>query len=348
MVGIEKMKVMHSSTQRISNLDVLRAFAAVAVCLVHFDRKPLYGDSFFSTVSQYGQYGVDVFFVISGFVIPLSLWKANFTIGKIFVFLRSRFFRLYPAYFAAVALTVGLWYLSFAMPGFRGNIFPEVTWTRLLSNLTLTCGFTGEAWYAFVSWTLALEAQYYILLAVCFPFFTSGAKAMRLGMIFFWIGVPLIFPTGPTVFNWTALFSMGILLFLRDEKLVSEKFFWFSATLALFVQFAVRGAPSALAGFATLLAILFLPQIKFKPLVWVGTISYSLYLLHAPVGGRVMNLLERYPEFPGIRFFAVPLALGAALLGSYFFYSLIEKPCHDFARSLKFREAGGCHAKAKP
>jgi peptidoglycan/LPS O-acetylase OafA/YrhL len=339
MVGIEKMIGMHSSTQRISNLDVLRAFAAVAVCLVHFDRKPLYGDSFFSTVSQYGQYGVDIFFVISGFVIPLSLSRGHFSIGKMGIFLRSRFFRLYPAYLAAVILTVGFWYLSFAIPGFRGSILPEITLARVVSNLTLACNFTGEEWYAFVSWTLALEAQFYVLLAFCFPAFVSRSQAFRVGMILLWILLPILFKTGPTVFTWTSLFAVGILGFLLDEKLVSIKSFWMFFAMAFLVQCSVRGIESAVAGALTLMAILFLPQINSRPLIWVGSVSYSLYLLHAPIGGRVMNVLERYPEFPGIRIFAVPLALAAALLGSAIFFQIIEKPSHDFARRLKSRPA---------
>jgi hypothetical protein len=39
-----------------------------------------------------------------------------------------------------------------------------------------------------------------------------------------------------------------------------------------------------------------------------------LYLLHVPIGGRVMSFLERYPELPGIRIFAIPIALGVALV----------------------------------
>jgi peptidoglycan/LPS O-acetylase OafA/YrhL len=61
--------------QRITNLDILRAIAALMVCLVHFLRKPLYEGTIIWDIFQYGKHGVDIFFVISGFVIPLSLGR---------------------------------------------------------------------------------------------------------------------------------------------------------------------------------------------------------------------------------------------------------------------------------
>jgi peptidoglycan/LPS O-acetylase OafA/YrhL len=45
-----------------------------------------------------------------------------------------------------------------------------------------------------------------------------------------------------------------------------------------------------------------------------------------------MNFLERYPEFPGMKILAIPIALGAALAASAVFYRFIELPSHEFAR----------------
>ena len=320
------------SAGRISNLDVLRAVAAVAVCLVHFDRKPLFEGTFFHEWSEFGKYGVDIFFVISGFVIPLSLWKRKFQFGNFIIFLQARFFRLYPTYLAALVLTVGLWYLSFVVPGFRGTILPELTLSRILSNLTLTCGFTGEEWYAFVTWTLAVEAQFYVFLALCFPLLAGKSLPLRIGAATLWIVLPLFIRSGPTVFPWTALFAFGILEFMRQEQLLPRGIFIVLVLSAICIQLFVRDVAGVVAAVSTLLAIMFMPEIKWKPFIWIGTVSYSLYLLHAPIGGRVMNFLERYPEFPGMKILAIPIALGAALAASAVFYRFIELPSHEFAR----------------
>jgi peptidoglycan/LPS O-acetylase OafA/YrhL len=79
---------------RLGNLDVLRALAAIAVCFHHFKRDSITSIGVLSSVSSYGYLGVDVFFVISGFVIPLMLLKMKFTFGDSGSFLLSRFLRL--------------------------------------------------------------------------------------------------------------------------------------------------------------------------------------------------------------------------------------------------------------
>ena len=96
----------------------------------------------------------------------------------------------------------------------------------------------------------------------------------------------------------------------------------------------VRGAASAVVGLVATIAILFLPKLDWKPLVWVGTISYSLYLLHVPIGGRVLNSLERFSHFELVKILAVPAALAASLLAAWLFFLLIEKPSHEAASKI--------------
>ena len=95
-----------------------------------------------------------------------------------------------------------------------------------------------------------------------------------------------------------------------------------------------EGAASAIVGLATTMAILFLPKLDWKPLVWVGTVSYSLYLLHVPIGGRVLNVLERFSHFELVKILAVPAALATSLLAAWLFFLLIEKPSHEAARKI--------------
>ena len=90
--------------------------------------------------------------------------------------------------------------------------------------------------------------------------------------------------------------------------------------LACWIMWEVRGAASAIMGLATTMAILFLPKIDWKPLVWVGTVSYSLYLLHVPIGGRVLNVLERFSHFELVKILAVPAALATSLLAAWLFF----------------------------
>jgi peptidoglycan/LPS O-acetylase OafA/YrhL len=323
--------------ERLSNLDVFRAVAALAVCFHHFNRETLTGGTIFSRVAEYGNFGVDIFFVISGYVIPLALLRRNFRIGESAIFLKARFLRLYPAYLVAALLTVGLWYGSTLLPGFRGEGGPHITVANALANLTLTCDFFRQDWFGVVFWTLAIEAQYYVLVAVCFGALFSVSRAgdaARFAVLAAWLLPPLYFQGGATVFGWTALFAMGILALQWQRGMIGSNALIAGLIAAAAVQFEARGVVSAVLGLGTALGILFLPNLNLKRLAWVGGISYSLYLLHVPVGGRVMNLLERYADSQAVRALSVPLALAASVVAAWLFFRLVEKPSHEAAQRL--------------
>ncbi len=322
---------------RLSNIDILRAIAALAVCFHHFNRESLTGRTLYAECSHYGNYGVDIFFVLSGYVIPLSLLKSGFTLSRFPIFLKARFFRLYPAYILAAVLTIGLWYASSWIPGFRGAMPPALTVLQIFANITLTCDLLHQSWFGVVFWTLAIEAQYYVLVALSFGMLFSPQgrqQLLRYGTLFAWLLMPLIFRQGPTIFGWTAIFAMGFLAILWQGRFLRNWEFFLGMVIACWVMWEVRGAASAVVGLVTTIAILFLPKLDWKPLVWVGTISYSLYLLHVPIGGRVLNVLERFSHFELVKILAVPAALATSLLVAWLFFFLIEKPSHEAARKI--------------
>jgi peptidoglycan/LPS O-acetylase OafA/YrhL len=331
----DKFILKNDLQDRFSNLDILRGLAALAVCLFHFDRDSLFNGTFYSEIARFGYLGVDVFFVISGFVIPLSLAKAGFTLQGIWAFWMARFLRLYPAYFATALLAVGLWYLSMMIPGFRGTAQPDLGFEKVFANLTMTCDFLHQGWYVVVAWTLAIEAQYYVLVALTFPLLTNTKHLFRIFTILFWLGMPLAVGVGPTVFTWAALFGMGLLIFLHERKLLSEREFWIFLLIAVVVQFQVKDFFGALVGLSTVLAIRFIPQISCHWLIWIGSISYSFYLLHPLIGGRVMNFCERFPNSIVVQIIAVPLALFVSIIAAYLFFRAIELPSHQLSRALR-------------
>jgi peptidoglycan/LPS O-acetylase OafA/YrhL len=334
---VNKSQLSLISEARVSNIDILRAIAALAVSFYHFNRESLTGGTLYAACSHFGNYGVDIFFVVSGYVIPLSLLKSGFTLSRLSIFLKARFFRLYPAYILAAVLTIGLWYASTWIPGFRGAMPPALSVLEIFANITLTCDLLHQSWFGVVFWTLAIEAQYYVLVALSFGmvFAPQGRQhLLRYGTLFAWLLMPLIFRQGPTIFGWTAIFAMGFLAILWQGRFLRNWECCVGMVLACWVMWEVRGAASAIVGLATTIAILFLPKIDWKPLVWVGTVSYSLYLLHVPIGGRVLNVLERFSHFELVKILAVPAALATSLLAAWLFFLLIEKPSHEAARKI--------------
>lgn len=319
---------------RLFNLDILRGLAALIVCFYHFRRDMFSG--LYNSIASYGLYGVDVFFVISGFVIPFALHKSKYSYHKTLSFWLSRFVRLYPAYFFASAIGIGLWYASTLVPGFRGAPPPPVMLNQILSNLFLICDLTGQKWFLGVAWTLAIEAQYYVLIALMFPLLTNSRHAIQTIAVSTWILFPLLSPNSFLVFHWTTLFGMGLLIMLYQTNMISMRMLAIGLVLCFGTQWLTRGGASAVTGLGTALFIFLAPPFRFSGLlIWIGGISYSLYLLHQPFGGRVINFFERYPDSWCAIMLGLPLAMAGSIGIAFIFFKFVEWPSHQLARKIK-------------
>ncbi|MFB7502378.1 acyltransferase family protein [Streptomyces broussonetiae] len=150
---------------RLLALDGLRLVAALMVCLYHYAGRggPVSASwhgspsHIFPTLSRaavYGNFGVQFFFVISGFVICMSSWGR--TLGDFF---RSRVARLYPAYWVALVLVTGA---SLALPA----VVHAVRLDEFLVNLTMLQQPMGATRVLGVCWTLWVELRFYVLFAL--------------------------------------------------------------------------------------------------------------------------------------------------------------------------------------
>lgn len=97
-------KPSHRKSQYLSVIVALRGLAALAVCMFHFTKGFVDEDGWLREVFRYGWMGVEVFFVISGFVIPFSLLGSSFGFRHYFKFLKKRFLRIEPAYLASIVI----------------------------------------------------------------------------------------------------------------------------------------------------------------------------------------------------------------------------------------------------
>jgi peptidoglycan/LPS O-acetylase OafA/YrhL len=319
-----------------SNIDVLRGLAALAVCFFHFCDDNYLGANVFQSSFRYGYYGVDVFFVISGFVIPLALHRSNYRFGNIGEFLIKRWRRLYPAYVATILLAVGLWVLAGFLPGFQGGRF-QFDFFQFFSNLILTSEFAGHDWYVPVFWTLAIECQYYVLLALSFPIFISQSRLLQLTGLAAWIVAPLLVANSTTVFPWTSLFAMGIIAYLIFGDLLARCSGFILFALSTAVTFWQKGIVSVSLALVTICLILLAPQLKNRALIWLGTISYSVYLLHVPIGGKIINLSKRLPDLPFYKTGAFIAATIITVVLAYLFHRFIEAPSHRWAKRATSR-----------
>lgn len=317
---------------RLLNIEILRGLAALAICLYHFCSVNNIGENSLSTATRFLYLGVDVFFVISGFVIPYSLYKKGYLFKDFFRFLKSRFARLYPALLISFIALVGLeTFKNFIQPL---EAFPSFSPKSILSNIFLICDLTDEIWYNNVAWTLALEAQYYLILALLFPLMIHKNIILSVVITSLWIVLPIITDIEGSVISWLSLFGVGIGCFMAYENKWPKWLCVFYLILAFSVTCYVRSYESCLAALFAVGFIFYLPNIKNKSLEFLGKISYSLYLFHIIVENNIMSLGGIIGGPPALIYVFLVAGIIISIIGSWIAYLVIEKPSHKWSRIL--------------
>jgi peptidoglycan/LPS O-acetylase OafA/YrhL len=305
----------------------LRGIAALAVAWFHFTNGQaifLPEGSLLRLSGSYGYLGVAVFFVISGFVIPYSLESMKFRFpDDASKFAIRRFWRLYPPYVVALILTIVLTAVSSHVPGSHATM-PDFGVATIMGNLTYTAPWIGGEWASPIFWSLAIEIQFYLVAAIFAPALLSK-KRLVIFTTLFAISCLSFVPANRTFLFWyLPTFGAGVCWFLYHSKRLS--FIDASAQALGFVVVAwiTMGLQYAMA-IAFAFAIIAMPVRKSVPILsFLGTISYSVYLLHSPIGGRAINLATRLPDNLYIKVIALTMALAASIVSGYLMWRFVE------------------------
>ena len=172
--------------------------------------------------SKLGQYGVPVFFVISGFVFPFSLYRANYKLSSFGNFLLRRVVRIDPPFLASIVIVLILGYVSTLSPWYRGSGF-HIVWTDVLLHLGYLNSFFDRPWLSPVYCTLGIEFQFYILLGLMFNLFVKSNNIARGLLIFSFLLLALLINNLSLIFPHAPLFLMGIFTFFYFEKLIDAR-----------------------------------------------------------------------------------------------------------------------------
>ena len=329
---------MSQKSERIAVIEQLRGIASLSVCWFHLTNQ--YGD-WVSRTGALGWLGVEAFFVISGFVIPLSLaldWK-TFGARAVPGFLARRLIRIEPPYLISILLVVGLNALAALSPLFAGQA-PTVPNAQILLHAAYLIPFTEYEWLQPVYWTLAFEFLFYLVVGLCIPLFVSR----RAGLLGWCYVVFLGVIAGGFVSPLFALFGMGLLVFRAREDLDRPGLATLGIALTAAAMVPGGAVAQAIVGSLTACIILLqrcsqgVPGLVGRVLDNLGKISFSLYLLHVPVGGKVVNLGQRWLTSPEEHFALSAIALGTSLLAAAFFWRLVEQPCLKAAAALRARQ----------
>ncbi|HKC62735.1 MAG TPA: acyltransferase, partial [Pyrinomonadaceae bacterium] len=198
------------TSKRIEVLDFLRGIASLAVSLFHFTNT--LDPGLLKTITSYGYLGVEVFFVISGFVIPYSLYRGGYKLPQYGKFVLKRVIRLDPPYLVTILLILALGFLSLVLPYAKIGEF-HVTATQVFLHLGYLNTFFQYEWLNDVFWTLAIEFQYYLLIGLAYPLLVNRNEALRLGTMALLGALAFVISSPVFVFYYIFLFLMGISTF---------------------------------------------------------------------------------------------------------------------------------------
>lgn len=304
-----------SNRERFQELDGLRGIAAVAVVWSHltgnFDSKHPDAPAPFADI-WWGVYGVQLFFLISGFVILMTAQRAQ----RPSDFVISRVSRLYPVYWIALTVSI-IVSIAFAVP------HTDVGWTARIMNYTMIQRLLLFDNVDEVYWTLAIEMQFYMLIFVLLLLTRcrlTDRRALLLAVV--WGAFSLVlavvlgghtrgvdprFVVAPVkmalnllLVEWGPLFAAGMLAFLARHDRRRAPWAIGGAAAAVAVSGILHGWLQALC--VAVVAVLFLavalrPRtaiLRWAPVQFYGRISYSLYIGHCVTGTAMLHALIPY------------------------------------------------------
>lgn len=327
---------------RVNEIDLLRFLAALAVVFFHYSFRGYAADArsvmpypLLAPVSKYGYLGVQLFFMISGFVILMTASS-----GSLRSFVISRLVRLYPAFWVCCTATA-LVIAAIGAPYFI------VSWQQYLINMTMLNGFVDVPSVDGVYWSLFVEIRFYALVCVVL---VLGRIHQAQQILTLWLAATMAlqlqlftsYSLGQLlIVDYSAFFIAGATFYLIWSEGATRTRL---ATITLCWGLAVSQTVGALPGIeehfktsingiavAALVTMFFLAILavsvrrtgKLGRIRWplAGALTYPLYLLHQNIGFSIFN--SAYPQFNShaLLWGTILLMLGA----SYAIHILIEK-----------------------
>lgn len=342
--------------RRVEVLDLLRLFAVAAVLLFHFGFRGAIADGYTDVslpglvpVIKYGYLGVQLFFIISGFVIAYSAEGRSAT-----EFAIARVSRIYPGFLLCMTITF-IVTLAIGAPRIEASV------TQWLANFVILSPALKQPFMDGAYWSIVYELTFYawVFLLLLIGKFRREIEAI----VIVWIAI--------SIFNETVLHSGAVRrLFITDQSaffcagLVLYEIFRGrrDRTIMLLLAFTTVAAISqaftgavwlrehyhtefdslviAAACVASVALVALAMNVRRLPLpaglvLAIGGLTYPLYLLHQHIGYMLLNKFQAVASAP-VLIAATALAITAA---SFLIWRLFEKPAQKWCKRTLTREA---------
>ena len=343
------------SSMRLYQIDLFRFIAAISVLLFHYTFRGFASDNMsildfpeLGKIFRYGYLGVDLFFIISGFVIILSIEKSNLS-----KFIQSRIIRLYPAYWFCLTIT-------FLTMVFFGHPYYSATVPQYMVNLTMFQRFLGIEHIDGVYWTLLVEMKFYFLIALyliirsqknisidyfiytwlavsLLPLIIDFEASLPLRAIYFILGLNFshyfiagmlfykIHTTGNKPFYLTGLALSLVLAVINGIKYLDLQYVYLKVHLSPVVVSAVIVAIFAM---MYMVSAGWLNRANSPSFLKIGVLTYPLYLIHQNTGFIIFNNLGHTVN----KYLLLTVTIVFMISVSYIINRFIEVP---LARFLK-------------
>ena len=344
-----------NKTKRIYQIDLFRFIAAISVVLYHYLFRGYAADNMtdinFGKVGEYFKYGylgVDLFFIISGFVIILSI-KHN----SIIKFMISRFIRLYPTYWLCLII-------SFFTIIYFGSPRYTATFNEFIFNTTMFQSFFKVKNIDGVYWSLATELKFYLIIGL-FLIINKLKKISLDYLIYFWLLITVLYKFFNSynlmkvanfflILHWSSYFIAGMLFYQIYNKGINLKkgiLLFICLVISLYnalnkidvmetkfnTQFSPYIVSLVIISFYVLMFLIStnkLNSINSPKLIKYGILTYPLYLIHQNLGFIIFNNFGTYIN----KYLLLTITLFLMIAISY----IISKKTDPFiAKRLKIR-----------
>jgi peptidoglycan/LPS O-acetylase OafA/YrhL len=352
--------VEREPSMRVLELDGLRALAILPVIFHHCCPSDT---PFFTGFGEIGWVGVDLFFVLSGFLITGILLRTRGGHHYYRNFIIRRTLRIFPLYYLCLGLfTIAIHQNALAWEALKAWGGPGWFFVYL-GNLRLAWVNQYPPVFSFVPlWSLQVEEQFYLL----FPLIVATLSTESLRRFLIWCIV-----TAPALRIYLILahhtaaayvlmpsrmdsLALGGLVAIGATLPVRLRFDWIASVgiglTALMFFVVIRTTPSGTEGHpfvasigyslvdltsaAVLSYLLVSPKgkiaaaLRWRPLTYTGQIAYGLYLLHGPASWAARGLIGRIfsIEIPGHSWLSVPVTFGASFVAAGLTWKYFERP----------------------
>lgn len=332
---------------RLYEIDLLRFVAALSVVLYHYAFRGHAADNMtvmpypsIAPVAKYGYLGVDMFFMISGFVIFMTV-----SAGSARRFVISRVVRLYPAFWVCCTVT----FIVSLIAG--GAVYP-VSWYQYAINMTMLGGLTKVEYIDSVYWSLFLEMKFYALVFILLILRKMDAAKNLLGL---WLIIVIALSQWKIRYigfvfipEYAHYFIAGAMFYLVHKQGVCfYKMFIIIVSYVVAIKAALEKALSmgvhyhtqfetitiiiAISVFYIIFLLMstgFTKNFSSERWLLLGALTYPLYLIHQNIGYMIFNL-----AYPLINPHVIMLGtITTMLLAAYIIDVKIERP---YSRAIK-------------